>query len=118
MLLRLYLAARAEQPVLVDQEVLVDRRVWPVIPEYRGRLAFPVNPVTRELMETTEQQGQGEMPDPLVMAVQAGTKDHFLLAPHLLIPEIRELSPEVPEDRAILAVAVLVAMEVQVIPGR
>ena len=118
MLLRLYLAARAEQPVLVDQEVLVDRRVWPVIPEYKGRPAFPVNPVTRELMETTEQQAQGEMPDPLVMAAQAGTKDHLLLVPHLLTPEILEPSPEVPEDRVILAVAVLVAMGVRVIPGR
>jgi hypothetical protein len=58
------------------------------------------------------------MLDPLVMVAQAGTKDHLLLALHLLIPEILEPSPEVPEDRAILAVEVLAAMGARVIPGR
>lgn len=104
--------------MLVDREVPVDRRVWLVIPEYKGRLAFRVNPVTRELMGTTEQQAQGEMPDPLVMVAQMGIKDHLLLAPHLLTPEILEPSPEVPEDQVILGVAELAETEVRGIPGR
>lgn len=54
----------------------------------------------------------------MVMVAQAGTKDHLLLALHLLIPEILEPSPEVPEDRAILAVEVLAAMGARAIPGR
>lgn len=40
--------------MLVDQEGLVDRRVWRVILDYRAGRAFLVNPVTRELMGTTE----------------------------------------------------------------
>ena len=58
------------------------------------------------------------MLDPLVMVAQAGTKDHLLLDPHLLIPEILEHSPEVPEDQVILGVAELAETEVRGIPGR